>query len=152
MCRGYLLLLITMVCFHPFPVLFKCCHCVLLKYAKRPEHGGRTKSRFSHRKKCHKPAGLHGSFHSTDWHLQRWNLNFMSGKDLISGTTKPFAPWLWVYEHFYSYSIQLSSIWQRQWNKLKHLFAINVTILLFEETLQMKLNISVSSMRQLFRI
>lgn len=54
MCWGYLLLLITVVCFHPIPAPFKCCHCALLKSAKRPEHGRRTKRRFSHRKKCHK--------------------------------------------------------------------------------------------------
>lgn len=117
MCWGYLLLLITVVCFHPLPALFKCCHCMLLKSAKRPEHGRRTKRWFSHQKKCHKPAELYGSFHSTDWHLQRWNLNFMSGKELISGTTKPFAPRLWGYERWYSCCIQLSSVWG-QWNQL----------------------------------
>lgn len=42
-------------------------------------------------KKCHKPDRLYGGFYSTDWHLQRLNLNFMSGKDQISETTKPFA-------------------------------------------------------------
>lgn len=66
MCWGYLLLLITVVCFHPLPAPFKCCHCMLLKSAKRPEQGQRTKRRFSHQKKCHKPEKLYGSFHSTD--------------------------------------------------------------------------------------
>lgn len=37
MCRGYLLLLITVVCFHPLPVLLKCRHCMLLKRAKTAE-------------------------------------------------------------------------------------------------------------------
>lgn len=50
MCQGYLLLLITVVCFHPLPALFKCCHCMLLKSDKRPEHGRRTKRRFFHQK------------------------------------------------------------------------------------------------------
>lgn len=29
----------------------------------------------------------HGSFHRADWHPQRLNLNFVSGKDRISGIT-----------------------------------------------------------------
>lgn len=70
--------------------------------------GQRTKRQFSHWKNATNQQGLYGSFHSTDWHLQRWNVNFMSGKDLISGTTKPFAPWLWRCEHWYTHSIALS--------------------------------------------
>lgn len=46
-CWGYLLLLITVVCFHPLPALLKCSHCMLLKCAKRTEQGWRTKRRFS---------------------------------------------------------------------------------------------------------
>lgn len=57
--------------------------------------GQRTKRQFSHKTNATNQQGQYGSFHSTDWHLQRWNVNFMSGKDLISGTTKPFAPWFW---------------------------------------------------------
>lgn len=43
MCRGYLLLLITVVLFHPLPALLKCHHCMLLKRAKTTEQGRRTK-------------------------------------------------------------------------------------------------------------
>lgn len=43
MCRGYLLLLITVVCFHLLPGLLKCRHCMLLKRAKTAEQGWRTK-------------------------------------------------------------------------------------------------------------
>ena len=63
---GYLLLLITVVFFHPLPVLFKCRHCVLLKSAKRPEPGRRTERRFSH-KQWHKPKSCClGSILGTD--------------------------------------------------------------------------------------
>lgn len=51
MCRGYLLLLITVVCFYPLPALLKSCHCVLLKSAKRLQHRRRAQRLFSHRKK-----------------------------------------------------------------------------------------------------
>lgn len=74
--------------------------------------GTRTENKkaiFSPKEMPQKPEGLCSSFHSIDWHLQRWNLNSMSGKDLISGTTKPFALSLWGYERWYSYCIQLSS-------------------------------------------
>ena len=72
------------------------------------------KAFFFFTKKWHKPAELYGSFHSTDWHLQRWNINSMSGKDLSNGTTKALAPWLWGYENWYSCCIQLYSAWNSE--------------------------------------
>lgn len=62
MCRGYLLLLITVVCFHLLPGLLKCRHCMLLKRAKTAEQGWRTKSWFSHFKK-----GVREKERPTDW-------------------------------------------------------------------------------------
>lgn len=38
-------LLLWLFCFHPLPARFKCRHCTLLKYAKRPEQGRRTERR-----------------------------------------------------------------------------------------------------------
>lgn len=75
---GYLLLLITVLCFHPLPELFKCCHCKFLISAKRPEHGQRTKGRF-----CHTQKKAQTRFWITDRHLQCWNANLVLEVDHV---------------------------------------------------------------------
>ena len=88
---GYLLLLITVVCFHPLPALFKCFYCVLFKFAKRPEHVGDKKLIFSQKKKKDTNQLLHCWLAPL---MKWWNLNLVSGKYLISGTC------LWEYEPY----------------------------------------------------
>lgn len=89
---GICCFLLLYFAFIRFQGLFKCCHCVLLKSAKGPEHGQRTKSRFSHQKMPQARKAI--------WRpSQHWlipavtpNSNFMSGKELINGTRKLNAP------------------------------------------------------------
>lgn len=81
----YLLLLITVLCFHPLPEVFKCC--VLLKSARNGTSTENKRLFLSHKRPQTRSYII-------DWHLQCWNANLVFEQQWVSVSAWSFAPWL----------------------------------------------------------